>query len=131
MRQLFHCIDEQSLLAPSISGFRKEQPTTTVLLRIRNDLIQAMKRGEVTIMVIADYSKAFDTVRFKPVLTKMHVMGFTKSLLKWMLNSLCERRQFVQSDARRSDQEGVDFGVPQGSVLGPLIFNLYVADVQE
>ena len=82
-------------------------------------------------MVIADYSKAFDTVRFKPVLTKMHVMGFTKSLLKWMLNYLCERRQFVQSDARRSDQEGVDFAVPQGIVLGPLIFNLYVADVQE
>lgn len=102
MKQFFHCIDEQSSLLPSISGFRKEQSTTTVLLGIRNDLIQAMKRGEVTMMVIADYSKAFDTVRFKPVPTKMHVMGFTKSLLKWMLNYLCERRHLS-----RAMQEGL------------------------
>ena len=57
-------IDEQSLLLPSISGFMKVQSTTTVLLGIRDDLIRAMKRGEVTMMVMADYSKAFDTVRF-------------------------------------------------------------------
>jgi len=90
-----------------------------------------MKRGEVTMMVMADYSKAFDTVKFKSVLTKMHVMGFSKSFLKWILNYLCVRRQFVQIDARRSDLEVVDFGVPQGSILGPFIFNLYVADLQE
>ena len=82
-------------------------------------------------MVMADYSKAFDTVRFKSVLTKMHVTGFSKSFLKWMLNYLCERRQFVQIDARKSDLEGVDFGVPQGSILGSFIFNQYVADLQE
>ena len=57
-------IDEQSLLLPSVSGFMKGQSTTTVLLGIRDDLIRAMKRGEVIMMVMADYSKAFDTVRF-------------------------------------------------------------------
>ena len=45
-----------------------------------------MKRGEVTMMVMADYLKAFDTGRFKSILTEMHVMGFSKSFLKWMLN---------------------------------------------
>ena len=64
LKQIVHYIDEQSLLLPSISGFRKGQSTTTVLLGIREDLIRAMKRGEVTMMVMADYSKAFDTVRF-------------------------------------------------------------------
>ena len=52
----------------------------------RDDLIRAMKRGEVTMMVMADYLKAFDTVRFKSILTEMHVMGFSKSFLNWMLN---------------------------------------------
>ena len=64
LKQLVHYIDEQSLLLPSISGFRKGQYITTVLLGIRDDLIRAMKRGEVTMMVMADYLKAFDTVRF-------------------------------------------------------------------
>lgn len=54
-------------------------------------------------MVTADYWKAFDTVRFKSVLTKMHVMGFFKCFLKWMMNYLCERRQFVH----RLMQEGL------------------------
>ena len=86
LKQLVHYIDEQSLLLPNISGFRKGQSTTAVLLGIRDDLIRAMKRGEVTMMVLGDYSKAYDTVRFKSVLTKMHVMGYSKSFLKWMLN---------------------------------------------
>ena len=74
LKQLVHYIDELSLLLPSISGFRKGYSTTTVLLGIRDNLIWAMKRGEVTLMVMADYLKAFDTVRFNSVLTKMHVI---------------------------------------------------------
>ena len=77
-------------------------------------------------MVMADYSKVFDTIRFKSVLTKMHFMGFSKRFLKLILNYLCERRQLLQIDARMSDLEVVDFGVPQGSVLGPFIFNLSI-----
>ena len=82
LKQLVHYIDEQSLLLPSISGFRKGHSITTVLLGIRDDLIRAMRRGEVTMMVMADCSKAFDAVRFKSVLTKMHVMEFSKSFLR-------------------------------------------------
>ena len=102
-KQLAHHIDEQCLLLLSISGFRKRQSTASVLLGIRDDLIRAITRGEVTMMAMADYLKAFDTVRFESVCTKMHVMGFSKSFWEWMLNCLCKRRQFVQIDARRSD----------------------------
>ena len=70
LKQLVHHIDEQFLLLPSISGFRKGQYLTTVLLGIRNDLIRAMKRGEVTMMAMADYSKAFDTVRLSQLLQR-------------------------------------------------------------
>jgi hypothetical protein len=76
--QLVTYIDEQGLLASGISGHRRGRSTTTVLLRIRDDVIKAMKRGEVTMVVCADYSKAFDKVQFKAVLMKMHGIGFSK-----------------------------------------------------
>jgi hypothetical protein len=76
--QLVTYIDEQGLLASGISGYRRGRSTTTVLLRIRDDVIKAMKRGEVTMVVCADYSKAFDKVQFKAVLMKMHGIGFSK-----------------------------------------------------
>lgn len=127
LQQLIPFIDELSLLAPRIClVFVKE-----ILLGIRDDLIRAMKRGEVTMMVCADFSKAFDTVRFKLVLEKMHVMGFSSSFLVWMTNYLTERRQLLQIDDRMSDLTTLQFGVPQGLILGPMIFNLYVSSLEE
>ena len=129
--QIVTYIDEQGLLASGISGYRRGHSTTTVLLGIRDDVIKAMKRGEVTMMVCADYSKAFDTVQFKAVLMKMHGMGFSKKFLRWVLNYLCERQQFVQIDDASSELATVEFGVPHGSILGPILFNLYVSDLHE
>lgn len=91
----------------------------------------SIKEGEVTLMVCADYSKAFDTVEFKTVLMKMHNLGFSKDFLLWMINYLSNRKQFVQIDDKQSSLATVQFGVPQGSILGPVIFNLYVADLQD
>ena len=88
-----------------------------------------MNRCEMSLTVFADYSKAFDTVHFITALKKMDCLGFSGSFLKWMIN-LSDRRHFVQIDDRRSDVAHVSFGVPQGSILGPIIFNLYVADLQ-
>ena len=62
-------------MAPSISVFGKGQSTVTALLGIRDDLLRTMKRGEVSLMVFVDYSKAFE-VCFKTVLMKMHALGF-------------------------------------------------------
>ena len=74
-------IEKQALLASSVSGYRKGHSTTTVLMGIRDDIIRAMKKGEVTLMVCADYSKAFDTVQFKAILAKVYEIRFSKSFL--------------------------------------------------
>ena len=130
LKQLVSYNDKQFLLLSTFSGFRKGHSTVTVLLGIRDQLIRVMSRGEVKIMVCVDISKAFDMVKLKSVLTKLHLLRFPNCFLRWLLSYLGER-PFVQIDARKSDFAVVEFGVPQGSVLGPFIFNLYVADLQD
>ena len=94
LNQILVFIKKQALLPPSISGCRKGH--STVQMVISDDIMLAMKKGEVTLMVCADYSKAFDTVQFKAVLAKLHEMRFSKSFLLWVLSYLSERRQLVQ-----------------------------------
>ena len=98
---------------------------------MRDNILHSMKRGGVTMAILADFLKAFDTVAYKTVLKKMHKVGFSKSYLRWITSSLTERKQFVQIDDKLSSTIEVAFGVPLGSILRPVIFNLYVNDLSD
>ena len=113
--------DHAHLLHDRISAFRKGHSTITALLRVRDDIRYAMKRKEVTLMVLADFSKAFDTICFSTTIVKLYKLGFSKPFLKWLLSYLSGRSQFVQIDDRKSSYQSSQYGVPQGSILGPMI----------
>ena len=124
-KQIVHYLETEKILDQNIVGYRKGHSTTTALLKIRDDIIYAMKKGELTLMVMADYSKAFDTVNFETVLRKMHHLGFSNSFMKWMATYLSNRKQFVQIDQHQSKTAAVQFGFPQGSIL------MYVKDLSD
>ena len=121
--QMSEFANSASLLHDNISSFRKGHSTTNIK--------RAMKRKEVTLMVLADFSKAFDTVCFKTTLKKFYTLGFSKNYLKWLLSYLSGRTQFVQIDDTKSHLKLSQFGIPQGSILRPMIFNLCISDLRD
>ena len=82
LRQVNAFIKEHLIISSNISAYRKGPSTITVLQAIRDDVIKAMGRGEVTMMILADFSKAFDTVKFSTLIAKMSKLGFSTRILK-------------------------------------------------
>jgi len=129
MQQIVSHLDSQQLLSQHQSGFRKGHCTVTTCLKIKSDIIKAMDSGEVTLSVMADFSKAFDTVDFETLIKKLHQLKFSKPALLTLSSYLSNRHQFVQINDKESDKLTVLNGVPQGSILGPVLFNIYVHDM--
>ena len=85
----------------------------------------------VTLSVLIDYSKAFDTIDHRILLKKLQNMNFAKNTIKSICSYLIERYQYVQIEVKRSTLLLMLFGVPQGSILGSVLFNLYVAELAD
>ena len=111
--QMMSFAERASLFHEGLSSFRKGHSTTTALLGMRDDIRKAMDKGEVTLMVMADFSKAFDTICFRTTLLNLHKLGFTKPSLKWLLCYLCNCRQFVQIDDKSSSCQTIALGILQ------------------
>ena len=113
------------------SAYKKFHSTTTALLHITDDIYKATDKSLVTILILLDYSKAFDTANHKIILAKLQSFGFRDVALDWVESYLTGRKQKVKNDLGESDWINLKNGVPQGSILGPLLFLVLVSDLHE
>jgi hypothetical protein len=120
-----------SSLSPFQSAYRKFHSVETALLRIQNDLLLAMEKHHVTALVFLDLSAAFDTIDHTILLTRLtSTFGICGPALNLLSSYLSNRTQFVSIDSESSVSAPLSTGVPQGSVLGPLLFTMYTTPLQ-
>src|SRR6218665_746264 len=120
---------ETNNLLPGIqSGFRKGHSTETLLLRLLSDVYAAIDSSQLTLLALFDVSAAFDTVDHEILLKRLNVsFGFSGPLLLWLRSFLSERSSCVVPGPSRSSWVPAPFGLPQGSVLAPLLFIIYAS----
>ena len=111
------------------SAYKKFHSTQTALVNISDDIYQAMDKSQVTILILLDYSKAFDCANHRLILAKLKAAGFQDEALSWILSYLFDRKQKVKTDSGESRWINIKNGVPQGSILGPLLFLVLVSDL--
>ena len=125
-RRVHTHLSSNSLFPQFQSAYRIFHSTETTLLKIHNDLISAIDRGEVSSLILLDLSAAFDTVDHSILLNRLsNWFGLGGSALSWFSSYLSSRSQAVTINDTRSPFSQLTCGVPQGSVLGPLLFTLY------
>ena len=122
-RQMDDHVDGNTLRDKMQSAYRSGHSTETALLRIKNDIDAALDRKSMVILVMLDLSSAFDTIEHEVLLTRLeHTFGITDKALAWLRSYLSDRHQNVVVDSTMSTDYVLQCGVPQGSVLGPVLY---------
>ena len=132
VKQLTSYFNENELLPTYQSAYRAGHSVETALLRVRNDILQALDNHKCVLLVLLDLSAAFDTISHATLLQRLHQrFGITGTVQEWCRSYLSQRTQSVVFNGKTSSTLALPFGVPQGSVLGPVLFTAYTTPLAD
>ena len=127
--RLLTFLEDYNVLFENQFGFRKLHPSYMALMVLTDKLIKSLENGEYVIGVYLDFPKAFDTVDHAILLSKLSHYGIRCNALNWSISYLSNRKQYVTYNRVSSPVNNIACGVPQSSILGPLLFLLYINDL--
>ena len=127
-KKLIQYLDINDLGETYQSAYKRNHSTETALIRVHNDIAMAIDQHNSVILVLLDLSTAYDTVDHGILLSRLsNRFGITGTVLEWFRSSLSDCTQFVQVNGACSASHVLEFGVPQGSALGPLLYSMYTS----
>ena len=130
LKQLLDHLHSNNLVYPLQSAYRSGHSTETALLKICNDMLTALDCNKASLLTLLDLSAAFDTIDHSILLSRLHhSFGLQNTVLSWFHSYITNRQQIVSVNGLSSPPSSLSYGVPQGSVLGPVLFVLYTYPV--
>ena len=130
--QILAHLTQNKLTETFQSAYKEKHSTESALLRVFSDLAKGIDEGNISTLALLDLSAAFDTIDHSILLKRLEIsFGIKKKALNWLLTYLSNRLQTVKTENIKSSAIPIKHGVPQGSVLGPLLFTLYISPLTE